>query len=566
MIAAPHILTPTHDTQYNLSTVLITWDPPILFSEIGIPTGDPYDPYRFTLEEAQDITYEIEYTDNYQSTDTNWYTLKRRIPFTDTSYSWKVGKMIKSSSVRIRMRTKHLGDEIESDWSISEQFSINVFDLIAPAIINPVPNMLYADFILVILDETLTRNTYHQKVRYTLEYSSEKQSVIWTTIAVNLPVGQNIIRWNIESLPTSDDYILKLTAQNQSSCLEPPVSEPDQIARSYVYNISIQQSGLFIIDTLPPEAVLNISGNENVTNQINQVLNIFAEDETTEVKQIQIRECNATNDLSLGDLAGLGEAGEGERCPPLVLDGSIPFDRLISDTPIGNLSKIQWQLDATDSEGNPISAIKKLEALLSDVGGNNSLQENVQIFLSVFDAGTVTINDFLIRIEQRDKVVFGEGGERTISTAVFEVLYLGTSTGQLWVLEPFSRLIYSLAGAAGINKLHEFNGVIYIFSYDEETSIGKAYRHDVSEATELNVFTGTLTRVNASAEYNNFLYAGMENGELWRFDGSAFVLIQTFDSPISSLFGNNSYLYIGFRNSSVIDLYNGTSFTELEVE
>ena len=563
MLAAPHILTPRHNAQFNLGTVAITWDIPTLYDGIGIPTGDPYDPYRYSLAETSRITYEIEYTDNYQGEETTWYTLKRRIPFADTSYGWRVGKMIKSSTVRIRMRMKHLGDELESEWSISEQFSINVFDLVAPAILNPVSSVLYTDFILIILDETLTKNTYHQKVRYTLEYSSDKQDIDWTRIAVNVPVGHTVIRWNIESLATSDDYIIKLIARNTSSCLEPAVSEPDQISQSFVYNINIQQSGVFVIDTKPPEAVVQISGNENVTNQVNQIVNIFAEDTTTEVRQIQIRECNASNELSLGDLEGIGDSGEG--CPPLVLDGSVAFDKLISDKAIGNLSKIQWTFDAEDADGNAISAIKKLEALLTDAGNNNSLQETTRTFLSVFSSN-VTLNDFLITIEQRDKVAFGEDGSRTVSTAVFETAYICTTTGQLWILEPFARLIYTVAGSPPIEKLYEFNDFIFLFTYDVDTDVGTIFRHDESEATSLNVFTSNLSKTTAVFEFNNALYIGMENGELWKYNGTTFITANTFDDPISSLFGDNDYLYIGFFNSSILTLYDGTSFTNLEIE
>ena len=104
------------------------------------------------------------------------------------------------------MRSKTTDEEVFSDYSmVGGDFSINVFDLIAPAIINPVSNVLYTDFILIILDESLTKDTYHQKVRYTFEYSSKKRSIDWTAIISDVPVGQNVIRWNIEDVPQSDE-------------------------------------------------------------------------------------------------------------------------------------------------------------------------------------------------------------------------------------------------------------------------------------------------------------------------------------------------------------------------
>ena len=62
------------------------------------------------------------------------------------------------------------------------------------------------------------------------------------------------------------------------------------------------------------------------------------------------------------------------------------------------------------------------------------------------------------------------------------------------------------------------------------------------------------------------MYVGLENGELWKFDGVAFTEIATFNNPISTLTGDNEYLYIGQSNSSRISLYDGTSFFHSDVE
>jgi len=58
----------------------------------------------------------------------------------------------------------------------------------------------------------------------------------------------------------------------------------------------------------------------------------------------------------------------------------------------------------------------------------------------------------------------------------------------------------------------------------------------------------------------------LENGNLWEYNGSAFSIKNSFDEPINTLFGDKKYLYIGFQNSKLIVLYNGTSFIELSIE
>lgn len=557
MLFSPQIASPEGGENFNLSQVTITWD-----------KNDP--PSTNTAVTTDSVTYEIEYTDDYKGRDTTWYALKRRIPWENESYTWIVGKMIKSSNVRIRMRAYSNIDESRSDYSMSNSFAINIFNLMAPAIISPIPNILYTDYLLIILDETLTINTYHQKIRYTIEYSSEKREVDWTIIVRDIPVGQNVVRWNLDDVETSDDYIIRVTAQNSTDCLPGETPSPHQIARSFAHDVNIQQSGMFLIDTKPPEGILEIEGSTRVTNQLEQIVNIFVEDETTEVEQIQMRECDATSILSLGDLADPVDPTGGCDSIETLLEGTPDFDRLIGK-PVKNNAKIQWVFDTTrqDAEGNevPNSGTKKIEALLTDTGGNTSIQEAAKVFISSFDSD-VAISDFIIVVEQRDNVTINKDTTPPsviIEQSIFEIVYLGTTTGQFWALEPFSRLIYTLS--VPILLLIEFNNVILIFAYDVDTDVGSVYRHDIVEATLLHTFSSGLAKTTALAIFNDILYIGFNNGELWSYNGSSFsqVTLTTTES-ISALFGDERYLYIGFVNSSDILLYNGTSFVSAGVE
>lgn len=547
MIFAPQITSPEGESVFNLGTVDITWDNNSPASTNNVDTST--------------VTYEIEYTDSYRGEDTNWHVLKRRIPYETTSYVWVVGKMIKSKTVRIRMRAVSTQDESRSDYSISDEFSINVFDLLAPAVVSPISGFLYSDFIMVILDETLTRNTYHQKVRYTLDYSSEKRSISWTTIASDIPVGKNTIRWNIEDVPTSDDYILRVTAKNATSCLPGEEPESEQIARRFVYNIKIQQSGLFYIDTKPPEALLEIEGNSRVTNELDQIINIFAEDATTDVEQIQVRECNASTQLFLGDLEETESTTE-ETCPTIadILSGeNVNFSRLIGK-PINNNAKIQWNFE-------DISGTRKLEALLTDSGGNTSVQVDSKIFVSTYNADNI-INDFAIIVEQRDKITIDDStSPPTVirDVGIFEVVYFVTNNGEVWVLEPFARQLFTLTGL-NIRLIIEYNNNVLLFANDS-SDLGYAYRNDTTEGTLLKSFTNSNSIPTAVAEFNDVLYIGFLNGELWSYNGYSFSqLSPPVSDPIHALDGDQRYLYIGYQNSTNILLYNGTSFFTNDLE
>ncbi len=544
---APHIKTPEGAEAFNLSTVAITWD-----------NNDP--PSTDSDVTTDSTTHEIEYTDNYAGSETNWYTLKKRIPWSQESFTWNVGKMIKSTSVRIRMRARSTFDESLSDWSISSQFSINIFDLIAPAIVNPLPSLLYTDFILIILDESLTKDTYHQKVRYTLEYSSQKRSIDWSIIVSEIPVGQNVVRWNIEALPASDDYIIRLTAKN-ASCFQTVATESDQFARQFVRDIQIRQSGLFLIDTKPPEAILEIENSSRVTNVREQVVNIFAEDSTSDIDNIQIRECNAETSLALGDLE---DPEGGTVCTPIseLLEGEPNFGMLIGK-PINNSAKIEWVFDN-------ISGLRKIEALLTDIGGNSSIQEMSNVFVPAFSF-TDIITDFIIVIEQRDNVTIDETTTPpsvVIEPSLFEVVYLSTITGQFWVLEPFAKFLYTLSGLQ-ILQIIKFNANIYLFTYNPVTDSGQIYRHDITSATLINTFPNALSITEDVVIFNDSLFIGFQNGELWQYDGLQFTNLTALlpvSQPINTLFGDDVFLYIGFQNSTSLVLYNGTQFFTSDLE
>lgn len=549
-IFAPHITAPKGDELFNLGTVSITWD------LNDPPTDDPY-------EATTVISYEIEYTDNYNQEQTVWHTLKRRIPWVETSFDWVVGKMIKSDSVRIRMRARNSTDGSVSDWSmISGDFSINVFKLIPPAIVSPVANHLYADFILIILDETLTRNTFNQKIRYTLEYSSEKASVDWTLIAKDLPVGQNVIRWDLDGLISEDDYVLRLTAKNASvSCIETDEPTPDQVSRRFIYNLKIQQAGMFIIDTKPPEAILDIETSSGITSELKQTLNIFAEDATTNVEHMQLRECNANDQLSLGPIDEVtGEIDLGNIIDTTPDAGCDNLTDILTTKKASFVAKTQWTL--ADKSG-----LRKIEALLTDSGGNNSLQEVSKSFIPVFRSSS-TIRDFIIFQEQRDNscVSENEAGniEITTNTATFEVAYLVTASGEVWLLEPFPKLVATTD--ADVRQLFAFGGVIYLFAYVDATDVGTVLRNDLSVLTTIHTFTSSLSLTNDVAEFQSKMYMGLENGELWQFDGVTFILIKTFDNPISALEGDNEFLYVGLTNSSTFSLYNGSDFFDSDLE
>lgn len=545
IVYTPHLRSPVGGEIFNSGVVDIVWNAPSPLSD------DEY---------GGEVTFELEYTDNYVGQDTNWFVAKRRISSSESSYSWNVGKMIKSNSVRVRIRARQSTDNIVSEYSMSSgNFSINVFDLIAPAIVNPVEGRIYNDYILIILDESLTKNTYNQKVRYTLDYSSEQQEVSWTTIIADVPSGQNVIRWNTSELFPADDYVLRLTARN--SCSAFPEEQPHQIAKRYVYDIKIRPSGLFIIDTKPPKAVVRIDNNTTYTNQLEHIVNIFAEDQTTEVETVQVRECFSDIYSALGPTSGT-TGPTGPSCPTveeLLTGEDINFDFFINK-PTTYSIKSQWKFK--DESGH-----KKLEALLTDAGGNLSLSETDKVFLPLLATDDI-INDFIITQEQREKYTF-EDNQVISEIVLFNVAYVGTENGNYWRLDPFPSLLDSSSINRSILKIYNWAGIRFLFTYintEEYPDIGSVFKDTGSGLLLLLQLPNPVSKTTAVTVYDSKLYFGLENGELWTYNGSSFALLSTFSNAISDLSSDNVYLYIVFDTSSEVVLYNGTDFTVLTMD
>lgn len=205
-VYAPNLTSPVGGEIFNKGKISITWETK------NPPTSDT----SITLSQ---ITYEIEYTENFIGRETNWFTVKRRISGDETSFDWYVGKMLKSETLRMRIRAFCEDINTYSEYSPSAaDFSVNVFKLVPPAILSPLPGRSYIDYINIIIDESQTINTYSQKIRYRIEYQSDDAGVDWTTLFEDLPVGSSPLRWNIDSLPTGT-YQLKLTIMDANNDL-----------------------------------------------------------------------------------------------------------------------------------------------------------------------------------------------------------------------------------------------------------------------------------------------------------------------------------------------------------
>ena len=307
----------------------------------------------------------------------------------------------------------------------------------------------------------------------------------------------------------------------------------------------VRQPGLFIIDTKPPEGYIEFDGAAKLTNSREQVLNVYFEDESTGVQKVQLREKSAEGMLTVGRLTTATDTAAGDATPP-----PDPCD-FTNVKVLGHSLKVPWTLD-------DISGMRGVEALLTDYGGNNSCQTKNQSFMSLFEH-TATLNDMLIV-----KELVEELNGTTATTVDVESVYVCSEDGSFYSLSPYSRLLYSMGKP--IRKIATLDGEIYLFTYETDGT-GKMYRHDrLDNPTLITSFSSAMSSTTATVEWDGMLYIGMSNGELWRYDGSAVTLLRTFSASISSVHADTNNLYIGFATGMSMFIYNGQSFTEVELE
>jgi hypothetical protein len=267
---------------------------------------------------------------------------------------------------------------------------------------------------------------------------------------------------------------------------------------------------------------------------------------------MRIRDCAGTNLLPLGNT---GDFTEDDLCP---------LEDIMSVKEIPYSPKVRYTLSATES------GFRKIEVLVSDTAGNLSFQEPTRLFLPFFKPSSA-ITDFIIVIDddrvQVELEMIGGHPVVTESIAIYEIMYVATEDGTLYVLDPFPRLVADLDKK--ISKLFMFNEVLYLFTHEvvEEGSdlvdSTEVYRH-TSVSTEAigpgSSFQKDLMIVAAVEQFNNRMLVGFVSGELWSYNATTYVwtLVHTFERAIQSMTSDEKFLYIGFQNSSVIALYNGT--------
>lgn len=227
------------------------------------------------------VFYEIFYSENYDFTTEPDWKMIASIPAGIGRYNWRVGNNFRSKNMRCGVRAVNSRGE-RSDMSVSaNSFTLNKALPLSPVILSPVPNSRYSDTVTFIFEDTAILNTFAQRAKYSIFYSSDNLNIPLSPIAENIPVGSGPIVWDTANVRDSDDYVITVFLKDDDGNKSKEVN---------IRNIAIIHDSFFLVDTKEPIVYMEINDNATYTKDANVSLKIFAYDEMTGVHSLQIIE------------------------------------------------------------------------------------------------------------------------------------------------------------------------------------------------------------------------------------------------------------------------------------
>jgi len=280
----PTILTSGPQNAINRPTLIYpNGGEDILTREIEVLWKEPSPPSTDNLE----VWYEIYFTENYDyMTEPDWKMIAS-VPSGIGKFLWKVGNSIKSQNVRVGIRGVNSRGE-RSTMSISAaSFSIRKSQPVTPTVLSPIPGARYGSAVRFIFDDSGIMNSFVQRAKYYIYFSSLKAQIPYTPVVQRMPVGSGPIVWNTSLLPPSDDYVLTIYLADDDGNKSQEIN---------IRDVSIIQEGFFLIDTKPPSGYVQINDSEQFTRDENVSVKMYAYDEATGVHSMQFIE-EAENDI-----------------------------------------------------------------------------------------------------------------------------------------------------------------------------------------------------------------------------------------------------------------------------
>lgn len=454
------------------------------------------------------VWYEVFYSEFYDTFDEPDWKKIAVLPSGNNNYNWKIGNTIKSNKCKVAIRSVNVRGE-RSDYSVSaDLFSVRRESPPAPAIVSPFPDSRHGSSVEIIFDDSAILNNFGQKARYYIYFQSNKANIPYTPIAQGIPPGTGPIIWDTSTLPPSDDYVITTYLADDDG---------NKSQETNIKNVSIFNEGFFLIDTKPPTGFVQINNADQFTREQDVTIKLFAFDETTGVHSMRVIE---RTDLINGSEITTGEDLE---------------------RPADSFAEIKYYT-LEESDG-----IKVIKVLFQDFGANRTSEIQAP-FRVGFERDNSKISDV---IKQK--------------TATGDVVWIAVNESEpaLYKLDNSGASIV-MRTPEEINAIAILTETVYA-AVTTEDSRALIYRNSGLGAAVAIELETPGTEVLSMENYNNNLYFGTIDGELYRYDESSVNLVGSFDSSIVNLYSDDALLYIVLRNKTNITVYDNASFTEVNI-
>lgn len=487
-VSVPTIITAGPQNAINRPTILYpNGGENILTREIEVSWKEASPVTNDNLE----IWYEIYFSENYDYlTEPDWKMIAS-VPSGVNHYFWKVGNSIKSKNVRVGIRAVNSRGE-RSGISISAgSFSIQKSLPITPSVLSPIPNQRYGSNIKFIFDDNAILNSFSQRAKYYIYFSSNKNNIPFTPVAQKIAVGSGPLVWDTSLLPPSDDYVVTVYLADDDGNKSQEINIP---------NLSIIQEGFFLIDTKPPSGFIQINNSDQFTRDPNVSIRIYSYDETTGVHAMQFVESEEE------DIVGPPES-------------------------FANVK--YWKL--TEDDG-----VKTLKVKFQDYGANRTSEET-RSFRILFEMGNQDIADIVLQKGTPDSVWLAMNGDQPSiyrfnpnnsficyvnesinGLSVYgDTLYVGVATSDAtcliyrWTGFILEEAISLSDTDSEVTAMHSFGNKLFF-----GCKSGKVYSYNESSIAEVYSAESSIKKLYSD---DSLLYIVPDNSKkIFIYDGSTF--------------------------------------------
>ncbi len=278
-------------------------------------------------------------------------------------------------------------------------------------------------------------------------------------------------------------------------------SEGNSSIPVFVRNLKLFPMNYFILDTKPPVGSIYVVDNQEFTSDRNIVVSLKAFDEATAVKSVVVQQ----------DFNGTITAGTEQEMADM---------------------KTWYISGLTDG-------LRYIEALFKDYANNTvSNQDTGEFFRRYVSDNNAEISCMLAVLN---------GSEITLWTA------FGGATPTL-----FKNKSSYVSLSYEATSMEMFKGFLYI-AVKKDEHVGILQKLDGTTISNIYSFTAEDTMITQMKSLGNYLYFGLQNGDLYEFDGTTIALVYAFGSQIESLYTDDSMLYIGVENAEAPYIYDGTN-------